>query len=459
VNSVFVLPGSRDYESLRRPAIGRFQDVRPRAVARCATPADVAEAISYARARGLAMAVRSGGHCFAGRSSTDGVVIDVTPMGGVTLTGSATVTVGAGTRLGDLYDALTVHGVTIPAGCGPTVGIAGLTLGGGLGILGRRYGLTCDALRAARVVLADGRVVECDEQRDADLFWALRGGGNGGGDGTSTLGVVTSLTFETVPAPEATGFHLTWPAGNAGAVIDAVIQAWQAWAPDAPDELAASLVISTAADSARPPVISVFGAWVSGGPQGTEAGCRSLLDELATRVGTVPASAEYRYGSFRATKRYLTEVDVHGTGEPEPPATEVHSYSKSEFFDRQLSPDTVAALVEHLIADRRSGEVRELDFTPWGGAYNRVARDATAFPHRGERFLLKQSAVVPRANPGDLARRWLDRSWELTHPYGTGGVYPNFPDPDLADPAGAYYGANRARLDKVKAAYDPENVF
>jgi FAD/FMN-containing dehydrogenase len=448
VDNILIGPESPDYESVRRPAIGRFENIRPRAVARCAAPADVAEAISYARRGSLALAVRSGGHCFAGRSSTEGVVIDVGPMESVSISGSA-VTVGAGTRLGDLYDVLTAHGITIPAGCGPTVGIAGLTLGGGLGILGRRYGLTCDALRAAQVVLADGRVVECDDERDADLFWALRGGGNG------SLGVVTSLTFETVPAPEATGFHLTWSATVAGDVIDA----WQAWAPDAPDELAASLVISTAADPTRPPVTSVFGAWVLGGRQGIEPDCRARLAELVTRVGTAPASAEYREGSFRTTKRYLTEVDVHGTGEPEPPAIEVDSYSKSEFFDRPLPAETVTALVEHLVAERRPGEARELDFTPWGGAYNRVARDATAFPHRGERFLLKQSAVVPHRRPADLARRWLHRSWELTHAYGTGGVYPNFPDPELADPAGAYYGANRARLDKVKAAYDPENVF
>jgi FAD/FMN-containing dehydrogenase len=451
-----VLAGSPGYESVRRPAIGRFQDVRPRAVARCASPADVAEAISYARAGGLALAVRSGGHCFAGRSTTDGVVVDVTPMASVSRSGP-TVTVGAGTRLGDLYDALTAAGVTIPAGCGPTVGIAGLTLGGGLGILGRRYGLTCDALRAAQVVLADGRVVDCDERRDADLFWALRGGGTG------TLGVVTSLTFETVPAPAATAFQLRWPEGTrqdgtrSDGTAAAVIDGWQSWAPDAPDELVASLVISTAADPDRPPVISVFGAW-----QGSEAGCRDRLDELVTRVGVAPAAAVYRAGSFRATKRYLSELDVHGTGEPEPPATEVHAYSKSEFFDRPLPAGTVTALVDHLVAERRPGEVRELDLSPWGGAYNRVSRDATAFPHRGERFLLKQSAVIPAAaarTATEPARRWLSRSWELTHPYGTGGVYPNFPDPDLADPAGAYYGANRARLEKVKAAYDPDGVF
>src|SRR5215207_4516621 len=209
-----VRPGAPEYDAVRKPAMFRFRDVRPRAVVRCHTDADVGNVIGFARRLGLPTAVRSGGHCFAGRSSTDGVVIDVSPMRSVTVTDGA-VTVGAGTRLGELYDALDRHGLTIAAGCGPTVGIAGLTLGGGLGILGRRYGLTCDQLRGARVVLADGRVVECDERRDEDLFWALRGAGGG------TLGVVTSLDFATVPAPPGTGFHLVWPHSAAAAVIEA----------------------------------------------------------------------------------------------------------------------------------------------------------------------------------------------------------------------------------------------
>ena len=130
-------------------------------------------------------------------------------------------TVGAGARLGDLYDALTKHELTIPAGCGPSVGIAGLTLGGGLGILGRKHGLTCDHLLSAQVVLADGRVVECDEHHHEALFWALRGAGGG------QFGVVTSLVFRTLAEPAATSFRLRWPHTHAAAVIDA----WQAWAP------------------------------------------------------------------------------------------------------------------------------------------------------------------------------------------------------------------------------------
>ena len=142
-------PESPGYEEARKPAIARFHDVRPAAVVRCAAPEDVlAAAFEHAEAHGLPVAVRSGGHCFAGRSSTDGVLIDVSPLNGVAVA-DGRATIGAGALLGDVYDALDAHGVTIPAGCGPDVGIAGLTLGGGLGLLGRLHGLTADALRAA----------------------------------------------------------------------------------------------------------------------------------------------------------------------------------------------------------------------------------------------------------------------------------------------------------------------
>lgn len=156
-----VLPGAPDYESVRKPAIARFHDVRPQVVVLCGTPADVCEAISFAKRSGLKTATRSGGQCFAGRSSTSGMVIDVSPMRSVLVSGEV-AKVGAGARLGDVYDSLGEHGFTIPAGCGPSVGIAGLALGGGLGILGRKHGLTSDQMLAAQVVLADGRVVECD---------------------------------------------------------------------------------------------------------------------------------------------------------------------------------------------------------------------------------------------------------------------------------------------------------
>ena len=159
-----VLPGSPRYDDVRRPQIPRFHDVRPRAVVLCRTPEDVVQAIAFARRSGIEVAVRSGGHDFAGRSSGPGMVLDLTPMHSLEIS-NGLATVGPGFRLGDLYTALAEYEVTIPAGCGATVGIGGLALGGGLGLLGRSRGLTSDQLVAAEVVLADGRVVECDEQR------------------------------------------------------------------------------------------------------------------------------------------------------------------------------------------------------------------------------------------------------------------------------------------------------
>ena len=173
-----------------------------RPIVRCATPHDVSETISFLGRHRLEHVTRSGGHCFGGRSSTRGVVIDVTPMRSISVTGDE-VSVGAGTRLGDLYDALQDHDVTLPAGTCPPVGIAGLALGGGLGILGRTYGVTADRLVGAEIVLADGRTVDCDAHHDDELFWALRGAGTG------NFGVVTSLRFRTVPAPAVTNLHAT----------------------------------------------------------------------------------------------------------------------------------------------------------------------------------------------------------------------------------------------------------
>src|SRR5215210_2810444 len=223
-----VLPGSPGYGSAHKPAIARFHDAKPQAIVLCKTPEDVFEAISFARRSGLGATTRSGGHCFSGRSSTGEIVIDVSPMRSVSVSGGV-ATVGAGARLGDVYDALDGHGITIPAGCGPSVGISGLTLGGGMGILGRKHGLTSDHLLGAQVVLADGRIVECDGHQDEELFWALRGAGSG------NFGVVMSLFFSTVPAPDATAFHLMWPHAYAAAIVSA----WQVWSPAAPDDLTA----------------------------------------------------------------------------------------------------------------------------------------------------------------------------------------------------------------------------
>ena len=432
-----VLPGAPGYELARTPAVPLLADVRPLAVVRCASAGDVAEVVTLARRHGLLCAARSGGHCFAGRSSTAAIVVDVSRMRSVSVDGDL-ATVGAGARLGEIYGSLAEHALTVPAGCGPTVGIAGLTLGGGLGILGRSRGLTCDNLCSASVVLADGRTVDCDEHHDADLFWALRGAGGG------QFGVVTSLTFRTGPAPPATSFRLTWRPADAVTVI----RAWQNWATAGPDDLSASLLVTVDGDIERPPVLTLFGAML-----GTESAAVESLGEFAAMAGADPLSTATRHLPFPDTIRYLAGAGVDA---------DAHTVRRSGFFDRHLPEETITALVDHLAGDRVPGHARELDFTPWGGAYNRVPVDATAFAHRDAMFLLKHSAAVDlhaSAAERAAARRWLARSHATVHRWETGGVYPNFPDPDLPDWPRAYHGANYPRLQRVKARYDPDGFF
>jgi FAD/FMN-containing dehydrogenase len=432
------LPGSPEYEAARPPAMGRFADVRPTAVIRCREAADVVAALALARRFGLEVAVRGGGHCFAGCSSTIGLLIDLELIDAVSVSAGA-VTVGAGARLGDLYDALDRQGRTIAAGCGPSVGIAGLALGGGLGILGRRHGLTSDQLLAAEVVLADGRVVSCDKRHFADLFWALRGAGG------CRFGVVTQLTLETVPAPMTTCFEVRWPESAATAILDA----WQHWAPEADDGIAASLLFTAGSDPQPPVVVRVFGA-----ATGSEADARAELDRLVARAGVDPASASFEQLPYRQAKHRLAEHDAGSQLKPEAG----HLFAKSEFFRSPLTPEAIAAIIDHLIADRVPGEARELDFTPWGGAYNRIPAEATAFVHRHERFLLKHE-VVTEPEGATAGRRWLAHSWALAHRPEAGGAYPNFADADLGPWDRSYHGANLERLLRVRALYDPGELF
>jgi FAD/FMN-containing dehydrogenase len=417
-------PASPGYDAARLPALARFWDVRPRAVVRCASARDVARTIGYARDTGTHVVPRGGGHCFAGRSSTEGVVLDLSRLDAITVGPDERARVGAGACLARVYDVLHEHGRTVPAGCGPTVGIAGLTLGGGLGLLGRAYGLTCDALVGARVVLADGRVVGCDTDRDPELFWALRGAGGG------QFGVVTSLTFATVPEPRATRFEVCWP----DAAADAVIAAWQHWAPDAPDEITANLTV--VARPGRPLRVALFGACLRG-PDATSR----LLDELVAASGT-RAEIRLRHGlAVRELKRSFA-------GDPTGSGAQVTA-SRSEFFACPLPAAVITALLDQLTAGP-NGRC-ELNFTAMGGAYNRASVEATAFAHRGERFLLEHLA---RDDP-----QWADRSWAIAHPHGSGRVYPNFPDPQLDSWAAAYHGDNLPRLAAAKQSYDPGRLF
>ncbi len=400
-------------------------ETQPRLVVHCRSVADVVAAIKDAAATGEHLVPRGGGHCFARRSSTDGVVLDMTGLDTISVAADGIATIGAGALLAQVYGDLHAHGRGLPAGCGPTVGIAGLTLGGGIGLIGRKYGLTSDRLVGAQVVLADGSVVDCDTDHEPDLFWALRGAGGG------QFGVVTSLRFDTVPEPVTTRIQANWVARD----VEELVAAWQAWAPDTPDELTVNLAI--ASEPGEPVQATVLGACLL-----EERPTRELLQELSDLIGTA-VPFELRGGlPLRDLKSSVADpLDV-----PDHHAFRI----RSEFFAHSMSDLVLASLLDQLRADRTVGR-RQLSFTAMGGAYNRVPADATAFAHRNERFLLEH--VAAQGDP------WVDASWTTAHADASGHVYPNFPDPALFNGPGAYHAGNEPRLRAVKNAYDPGRFF
>jgi FAD/FMN-containing dehydrogenase len=419
-------PDSLGYEAIRRPVNAAYREVRPRLVVLCCSVSDVVGAMTYAAATGDRIAPRGGGHCFAGRSSTDGIVLDLSGLDGISVADDRVATIRAGARLGQVYAALHAYGRTLPAGCGPTVGITGLTLGGGIGLLGRKHGLTCDRLVGAQVVLPDGSVVDCDHDHEPDLFWALRGAGGG------QFGVVTSLRFDTVPEPMTTRIEAHWP----DIALEELVSAWQAWAPDAPDRLTVNLTLVS--EPGAPVQATLFGASTL-----EEGSTRELLQEFTDRADVAPM-AELRTGlPYHHLKHTFADLDPWDLSER---ALRI----RSEFFSHAMSDRTLASLLTQLGDPRTKGR-RQLTFTAMAGAYNRVAEDATAFAHRSERFLLEH--IAEAADP------WVDGSWATAHADGSGRVYPNFPDLALDDWAVAYHAGNYPRLAAVKNAYDPHRFF
>jgi FAD/FMN-containing dehydrogenase len=417
-----VLPGERGYDTARQSYNTRFDDRAPAAVARCTSVEDVQRCVEVARDARIPVAARSGGHSYAGYSTPDGgLVLDLRPMATVEVAGTTAV-VGGGARLMEVYTALAAAGRALPAGSCPTVGIGGLTLGGGIGVTARKYGLTCDKLTAAQVVTADG------EQRtvtDGDLLWALKGGGGG------NFGVVTSFTFATEQAPDMTVFSLQYPAGSTADVVGA----WQDWVARQPDELWSNCIVS----AGSPPTCRVAGALV-----GDEALCKQLLRSMP-RASAVTITGM----GYLDAMRHFADCPRGGAAEcrlrSEGGQVGRDSFTaSSRILGEPVDP---AALVDLL--DGRS----ELDvlLDSLGGAVARVDPAATAFPHRGA---LASAQVYASGDARDVARV-RDGLGAVAGPHG----YVNYIDPAMPDWATAYYGANLPRLREVAARYDPDRVF
>jgi FAD/FMN-containing dehydrogenase len=446
-------PGQTGYAQAHELFSPQYDSLRPSGVAYCKTAADVAVCLSFVTRFGLAVRVRSGGHSYGGWSSvTNGLILDVSEMNSMTF-GTGTVTVGTGIDLINFYSGLAAHGKAVPGGSCPTVGIAGLTLGGGIGVLARIYGLTCDNLRSLEVVTAEGSTLTCSPTSNEPLYWASRGGGGG------NFGVATSFTFGTHDLSNVVLFFLNWPWSQAGRVV----KAWQSWAPHGPDALWSNLHLS--ADFGGLPSVGVGGTFV-----GSVAGARAQLDTLYHLVGTAPSVAsvvEHTLLSAMLLEAGCANVPVHACDTPPGgKLPRVPFYAKSDFFAKPLSPSGINALlvgIERLRSIRGSaGGAGSIAFDALGGAVNRVPADATAFVHRDALFGAQY--YTGWTWPGTAAGRasqlaWLRAYYKAVHPNANGQAYQNYPDPDLVNWQQAYYGANYAMLQNVKATYDPHNLF
>ncbi|KOU37925.1 FAD-binding oxidoreductase [Streptomyces sp. WM6378] len=451
-----VRPDDADYATARQLYNTRYDDQKPDAVAYVAHEADVQECLAYARAHRTPISVRSGGHDYAGWSSGTGrLVIDVSRLSGVAADG----TIGAGARLIDVYTDLAESGRAIPGGSCPTVAVSGLTLGGGHGVTARAYGLTCDNLTSVSLVTADGRKLTASAKQNPDLFWALRGAGNG------NFGVVTGFTFRTHPSPQGVTAFLTWPWRQA----QGLIEAWQEWGPAQADEIWSAAHLASAAGGGNPTInIAAFSI-------GSYGDFQNALDRLADRAGAPAASVSlHRTGFQDAMLLYagcstFSQAQCHMPGKtpgrnPQGVLQRETYAAKSDFYTKALPPAGVHQLLTGSeeftrIAAADGGGGGTIVLTALGGAVNRIAPDATAFVHRTSRVLAQYIASWQAGTPGATQQSWLTRTHGAMRPYASGAAYQNYPDPALADWRTAYYGSAAPRLAQLKKQYDPTRLF
>jgi len=422
--------GATRYNAARVVYDTRYDAVRPQAVVFCESLTDVQKTVRWARKHNVHIVPRGGGHSYGGYSTTTGVIVDVSRMHAVSVTASGRAAVGAGAKLLGIYTALAASGRMIPGGTCPTVGIAGSTQGGGIGVSARKYGLTCDNLLEATVVLADGRAVTANASEHADLFWALRGGGGG------NFGIVTRFVFRSHPADDVATYSLAWSWADAKRVV----QAWQSFAPHAPDGLFSVLNLSA---------VTGGSASITSGGQffGSESALRSLLAPL------VNAAAPTRFTT--ASRSFLEAVHYFG-----PSGGRSTFGAKSGIGNAPLSSAGIDALLNQIEAKRSVGSGSGIVLLDsWGGAINRVPKARTAFVHRNALFSMQYLSYW---SPGAAAAPnlgWLRRAHAAMKPYVSQFAYQNYIDPELTNWQHAYYGTNLPRLQQIKRKYDPQNVW
>jgi FAD/FMN-containing dehydrogenase len=429
-----VTPADADYDDVRA-VYNAMIDVAPRAIARCADIADVVAAVNFARQNQIDVAIRGGGHNGAGLGTSSGLVIDLAEMNGVRIDPSrATATVAGGATLGDFDHAAHAFGLATPAGIIGTTGVGGLTLGGGLGHMTRKYGLTIDNLLAADVVLADGSVVTADAQHEPDLYWALRGGGG-------NFGVVTSFEFSMHPVSDVLAGPMLWPLERAGEVMSWFVN----WLPTAPEELGGFFVFMTV-----PP----------GPPFPEELHMQKMCGVVFCWTGD-PAELDSVLAPARALAPALDGVGPMPYPVLQSAFDDLYPAGDQWYWRSDFVKDVPEkAIEEHIrFAYELPTWKSTMHLYPIHGAAHRVAPDATAWSYRDAMW--NQVIVGVDADPANAKaiREWSIAYHEALHGFSMGGAYVNMMMDEGQERVKASYRGNYERLAQVKATYDPENLF
>jgi UDP-N-acetylenolpyruvoylglucosamine reductase len=436
VRGPVIRPGDEAYDQ-GRAVHNAMIDRRPALIVRCVDVADVIAVVNFARDNDMTLAVRCAGHNVAGFGTVDdGIVLDLSPMKGINVDPVARVaTVQGGCTWGDVDHATHAFGLATPGGVVSTTGVGGLTLGGGLGYLTRRYGLSIDNLLAADVVLADGSFLTASEDQNQDLFWALRGGGG-------NFGVVTSFSFRLHPVDTVVAGPMLWHMEQAA---DAMRMYDQLMA-DAPDDLSGLFAFLMV-----PP----------GPPFPEELHLKNMCGVVWCHTGT-PEEADEALAPARALGPPAFEL-VGPMPHPvlqslfdELTVAGMQEYWRADFFN-DFSDQSIAAHVEHFakVPSVFSGTF----IFPIDGAAGRIAPDETAFSYRDARFAEVINGIDPDPAAAGALRTWVVDSWDAVRPYSAGGAYVNFIPDEGQERVQASYRDNYARLAQIKKRYDPTNLF
>ena len=432
-----IRPGESGYEDARAIWNGMI-DKRPALIARCRGVADVIEIVRFARGQNLPTAVRGGGHNVAGNAlCEEGVVIDLSLMKAVHVNPrTRTARAEGGATWGEFDRETQVFGLATTGGLITSTGIAGLTLGGGIGWLMREHGLTCDNLLSADVVTADGRVVTASATENAELLWGLKGGGG-------NFGVVTSFEYRLHPVATVLGGMLIHPAARAKELLGF----YRKFVKTAPDTLTTILVFLTGPPAPflppelhGKPLVAVGVCCSDTGQHGIEAirPLREFGPPLVDLLGPMP---------------YTT---LQSLNDPSAPAG-LRAYWKSEYL-ADLTDEAIESFVA--CASGMPSPMTQLHIQHLEGAVARVGAQETAYTQRSARFVTNIVSLWPDPAEDAAQIAWTRRSWEALRPYGTGGVYVNFMGEEGDERVRAAYGPEAwARLSALKKVWDPENFF